>query len=165
MMRARMRAHRWIVVLLCLHAARASAAPSRCAPVELFKDDFAHFPPGWLSKPLGTLNGAIQEYHYLANRGVPLGPWANAICYQDAWLASDEDGVPYVEQHLINDLPQIMNPLFVTGDPEWADYTVAARGRPLSVADSAGVRVRYATDPHHYLLALSARQGARLRVR
>src|SRR2546421_12537822 len=165
MMRARMRAHRWIVVLLCLHAARAPAAPSRCAPVELFKDAFAHFPPGWLSKPLGTLNGAIQEYHYLANRGVPLGPWANAICYQDAWLASDEDGVPYVEQHLINDLPQLMNPLFVTGDPEWADYTVDARVRPLSVADWAGIVFRYATHRPYYLFALSGGKEARLRAR
>ena len=31
---------------------------------ELFKDDFSHYPPGWLSSPVGQLNGAIQEYHY-----------------------------------------------------------------------------------------------------
>jgi len=27
------------------------------------------------------LSGAIQEYHHLPHRGVPLGPWANAICH------------------------------------------------------------------------------------
>jgi hypothetical protein len=35
---------------------------------ELFHNDFAHFPPGRLSGPIGELNGAIQEYHYLPHR-------------------------------------------------------------------------------------------------
>jgi rhamnogalacturonan endolyase len=38
------------------------------------------------------------------NRGVPLGPWANAIAHMDAWVAGDEDGKPYVEHHLVNEL-------------------------------------------------------------
>ena len=59
--------------LLCVSAcAFASAA-------ELFRDDFSRFPPGWLTSPVGALNAAIQEYHYLPHRGVPLGPWSNAI--------------------------------------------------------------------------------------
>ena len=70
---------------------------------ELFHDDFSHFPPGRLSGPIGELNGAIQEYHYLAHRGVPLDPWASAICYLDSWLVSDEDGKSYLEQHLTAD--------------------------------------------------------------
>ena len=39
--------------------------------VELFADDFSRFPPGsaFLS-PMGQLNGAIQEYHYIEHRGV-----------------------------------------------------------------------------------------------
>src|SRR5262247_50498 len=86
------------------------AAPSQ---VELFRDDFSKFPPGWLSKPVGLLNGAIQEYHYLANRGVPLGDWANAVVHLDPWVAGDEDGQPYLEQHLVYDLPQQSSPLFV----------------------------------------------------
>ena len=53
---------------------------------ELFSDDFSHFPPGWLSQPVGQLNGAIQEYHYLPHRGVPLDPWANPIIHLDAWI-------------------------------------------------------------------------------
>ena len=27
---------------------------------ELFHDDFSRFPPGWLSAPVGMLNGAIE---------------------------------------------------------------------------------------------------------
>src|SRR4051795_7129905 len=99
----------------------ARAAP-RCPVVELFRDDFSRFPPGWLSKPVGTLNAAIQEYHYLPNRGVPTGPWANAICHLDPWVAGDEDGVPYLEQHSVAELPDYTIPLFLTGDPAWTDY-------------------------------------------
>ena len=55
---------------------------------DLFRDDFSAFPPGWLTRPVGQLNGAIQEYHYLAHRGVPLGPWAIVICHLDAWARS-----------------------------------------------------------------------------
>ena len=36
---------------------------------ELFRDDFSYYPSGWLSSPVGQLNGAIQEYHYLPHRG------------------------------------------------------------------------------------------------
>jgi hypothetical protein len=110
-----------------------SAAPrGLCAPVSLFSDDFSRYPPGWLSKPVGTLNGAIQEYHYLPHRGVPTQPWANAICHLDPWVAGDEDGVPYLEQHSIADLPDFTVPMFITGDHEWADYTVEAKMKPLS---------------------------------
>ncbi|MFN0123465.1 MAG: hypothetical protein ACKV2V_23430 [Blastocatellia bacterium] len=144
-----------------------AATPRAQAPdvVELFQDDFSRYPPGVLSRPLGLLNGAIQEYHYLAHRGVPLGPWENAICYQDAWAAGDEDGTYYLEQHLINDLPGLMNPLFVTGDPEWSDYTVEARVKPLALNEMAGVVFRYHTNRHYYMVALTGGNTARLLVR
>jgi len=154
-------------VLLMLGASAGSEA-SECARSDVFRDDFSRFPPGWLSKPVmtnGTLNGAIQEYHYLPHRGVPLGPWENAICYLDAWVASDEDGVPYVEQHLVNDLSSLMAPLFVTGEPEWGDYTVEAKVRPLSLDDFVGLAFRYATNRDYYLFALTGGKEARLAVR
>jgi len=133
--------------------------------VELFRDDFAGFPAGLLSRPVGQLNGAIQEYHYLAHRGVPLWPWENAICHLDAWAAGDEDGQPYLEQHLVNDQSRLMNPLFITGDPEWSDYTVEAKVRPLALSDMAGTVFRYHTNRHYYLFALSGGNQARLVVR
>src|SRR5690242_9306027 len=81
-----------------------------CAPgAVLFQDDFSRYPAGWLSRPVGLLNAAIQEYHYLPYRGVPLGPWENAICHLDAWIAGDEDGSPYLEQHLASSVPQFTN--------------------------------------------------------
>ena len=74
-----------------------------CGAAELFRDDFSRFPPGWLTRPVGQLNAAIQEYHYLPHRGVPLGPWANAICHLDAWAVGEEEGHAYLEQHTVND--------------------------------------------------------------
>ena len=51
-----------------------SVAAASSTQVELFRDDFSKLPPGWLSKPVGLLNGAIQEYHYLPHRGVSAFP-------------------------------------------------------------------------------------------
>ncbi len=148
---------------LALASAAALALP--CAAADLFRDDFSRFPPGWLSSPLGQLNGAIQEYHYLAHRGAPTGPWANAICHNDSWVAGDEDGVPYLEQHLINPDARIMNPIFLTGDAEWSDYTVEVKVKPLSTDDMAGAVFRYRTNRHYYLFALTGGTAARLAVR
>ena len=134
-------------------------------PADLFRDDFSRFPPGWLTRPIGQLNGAIQEYHYLPHRGVPLGPWANAICHLDAWAVGDEEGTPYLEQHTVNAQAALMNPLFITGDPEWGDYTVEVEVRPLSLDDMAGVVFRYHTNRHYYLFALTGGKTARLAVR
>jgi len=150
-------------MLLLLMAATLLAGTARGA--ELFSDDFSRFPPGPLSGPVGQLNAAIQEYHYLPHRGVPLGPWANAICHLDAWVAGDEEGRPYLEQHSVNNLAQLMNPILVTGDPEWRDYTVEARVRPLATGEMAGLVFRYRTNRHYYLFALSGGNRARLAVR
>ena len=153
---------------LLVFALPPAARPAEsCAPAPVFADDFAGFPPGWLSHPVGqpALNGAIQEYHYLEQRGVPLGPWENAICYLDAWIAGDEDGVPYLEQHLVNDLPRLMSPLLVTGDAAWADYTVEARVKPLALDDFVGLAFRYETNRHYYLFALQGGNEVRLAVR
>jgi hypothetical protein len=49
----------------------------------------------------------------------------NAIGHLDAWIAGDEDGTPYLEQHLSRTAPQFSTPLFVTGDPEWSEGTQA----------------------------------------
>jgi len=43
------------------HPAHAWCSP--CGADELFRDDFSGFPPGWLTRPVGQLNAAIQEYH------------------------------------------------------------------------------------------------------
>ncbi|HWB87514.1 MAG TPA: hypothetical protein VG675_25455 [Bryobacteraceae bacterium] len=121
----------------------------------LFEDDFSHFPAGWLTQPVGSLNAAIQEYHYLPNRGIPLGPWANAITHLDAWVVSDENGKAYLEQQFDPSAMHFTTPIFVTGDPEWADYTVEARIKPLSTADIAGVVFRYHTNRHYYIFAMT----------
>ena len=91
------------LILLFVFSFALSAAPSQ---VELFRDDFSKFPPGWLSKPVGLLNGAIQEYHYLPHRGVATFPWYNPITHNDSWVAGDEDGKTYLEQHLMHDQPE-----------------------------------------------------------
>jgi rhamnogalacturonan endolyase len=140
-------------------------ALSPCSAADLFRDDFSGFPPGWLSNPVGMLNAAIQEYHYLPHRGVPLGAWANAICHLDAWVVGDEEGKPYLEQHSINSLREIMNPIFLTGDSEWSDYSVEARVKPLLLEEMAGLVFRYHTNRHYYLFALTGGKRARLALR
>ena len=132
---------------------------------ELFADDFSKLPAGWLSSPVGTLNGAIQEYHYLPHRGVPLGKWENAICHLDAWIIGDEEGTSFLEQHTVHPLPELSTPMFVTGDPEWQDYRSEVRVRPLALNQTLGLVFRYHTNRHYYMLALSGGDTAKLVVR
>jgi hypothetical protein len=130
---------------------------------DLFRDDFSRFPPGWLTSPMGTLNGAIQEYHYLPHRGVPLGPWESAIAHLDSWVAGDEGGKPYLEQHLDPSARQFTSPIMMTGDPEWDDYTVEVRAKALAFGGGmAGLVFRYHTNRHYYLFALEDGNRARL---
>src|SRR5919106_1684608 len=70
---------------------------------------------------------------------------SNPNTHNDSWVAGDEDGKTYLEQHLRHDQPERWQPLFVTGDPLWTSYTVSARVRPLSLAESAGIVFRYHT--------------------
>lgn len=134
-------------------------------PADLFRDDFSRFPPGWLSRPIGQLNAAIQEYHYLKHRGVDTHPWANPIVHLDCWVVGDEDGRSYLEQHLMADRPQWFNALMITGDPEWGNYTVEARVKPLSFGDTAGVVFRYQTNRHFFVFGLRGGNEAVLRLR
>jgi hypothetical protein len=141
-----------------LLAATVSAA-------DLFRDDFSRYPAGLLSQPMGQLNGAIQEYHYIEHRGIRTHPWRNPIVHLDSWAVSDEEGKPYIEQHLVNDMTGRTTPLFVTGDEEWADYTVGVSMKPLSLRELAGVVFRYHTSRHYYLFALRGGNEAVLLVR
>lgn len=171
-----MRSH-WMVLLALtfgtpagvVSAAEPKAKPSSESAVELFRDDFSRFPPGMLSRPIGFINGAIQEYHYLANRGVPLGPWGNSICYLDAWAAGSEDGKTYLDQVLPTKggrmMAKLFAPLFVTGEPEWGDYTVEVTMTPRSTDDLAGLVFRYHTNRHHYVFNLQDGNKARLAIR
>jgi rhamnogalacturonan endolyase len=150
----------YMIALLMLPMCAAGASNT-----ELFRDDFSGFPAGLLSQPVGQLNGAIQEYHYLAHRGVPTGAWANAIVHDDSWLIGDEAGKSYLEQHLVNDRPAHYNPLFITGDPEWTDTTVEVKVRPLSLDQFAGLVFRYHHNRHYYLFSLQDGNRARLSLR
>lgn len=138
-----------------------AATPTANDRVELFADDFSRFPPGVLSAPLGLLNGAIQEYHYIEHRGVRTHPWRNPLVHLDTWAAGDDSDGPYLEQHTINTDARF-NPLFVTGDLEWRDYTVDVSVQPLSLEQHAGLVVRYRTSRHYYRVTLE--QGTHLRV-
>jgi rhamnogalacturonan endolyase len=149
------------LTLWFLSALAAIVAVRAQGTVGLFRDDFSRLPPGMLSAPLGLLNGAIQEYHYIEHRGVKTYPWRNPIVHLDSWAAGDEGTAPYLEQHLINDDLRFA-PLFVTGDPDWRDYSVAVSVRPLALQKEAGLAFRYRTSRHYYRLALE--DGRRLRL-
>jgi rhamnogalacturonan endolyase len=148
---------RCVILILVLTGAAVGA--------DLFRDDFSRFPPGLLWQPIGQLNGAIQEYHYIEHRGIHTYPWRNPIVHLDSWAVSDEEGKPYIEQHLVNPDPGRTTPLFVTGDEEWGDYTVEVSVKPLSLADLAGLAFRYRTSRHYYLFALRGGDEAVLLVR
>ena len=139
--------------------------PAILPGAELFRDDFSRFPPGHLSQPIGQLNGAIQEYHYIEHRGVRTHPWRNPIVHLDSWVVSDEDGKPYIEQSLVNAEPGRTTMLFATGDEEWTGYSVEANVKPLSLAELAGVVFRYHTSRHYYVFALRGGKEAALLVR
>ncbi len=156
-----------IVIIACLMlyvriAIFGLAAIMAARGADLFRDDFSSFPPGWLITPVGLLNGAIQEYHYVANRGVPLGPWSNAICHLDGWVVGDEGSKPYLEQHLTRTANQFTNAIFITGEPEWSDYTVEAKVKPLRLDGMAGIVFRYHTNRHYYVFALEGGNKARI---
>jgi hypothetical protein len=153
-----------LATAVLLSAALRPANYTGAAEVQLFADDFSRFKPGVLSAPLGLLNGAIQEYHYIEHRGVRTFPWRNPIVHHDGWAAGDEDGAPYLEEHLTNDDGRFA-PLFVTGDPEWRDYRVEALVKPLSLEKEAGLVFRYRTSRHYYRLALEDGRRLRLAVR
>jgi rhamnogalacturonan endolyase len=144
-----------------LLAFMAGPAQTRTDRVDLFADDFSRFAPGVLSAPLGLLNGAIQEYHYIEHRGVRTLPWRNPLVHLDTWAAGDDGEGPYLEQHTINTDARF-NPLFVTGNPEWRNYTVEVSVQPLSLEQFTGVAVRYRTSRHYYRLALE--DGTHLRL-
>jgi hypothetical protein len=167
-----MRHAMWIASVLCAllsGSTPTSAEESQTSAFTLFADDFSRFPPGPLTAPLGKLNGAIQEYHYLPHRGVVLAPWANAICHIDAWVAGETDSKPYLEQHLAPShqdmVPKLFAPLFITGEPEWRDDTIEVSMCPLSTTEWAGVVFRYHTNRHHVLFALEDGKRARLAKR
>ncbi len=54
------------------------------------------------------------------------------------------------------------NPIFITGDPEWSDYTVEVSVKPLAVEDGAGVAFRYHTNRHYYWFGLSGGKEVQL---
>ena len=147
-----------LVVLSLILAAGVSAG-------ELFRDDFSRYPPRVFASPVKELTNAIHEYHYLAHRGVSLEPWANAMIHDDAWAGGDEDGKTYVEMHVINEQSGHFNSTLIAGDPEWSDYTVECKVRPLLMEDTAGIVFRYHTNRHHYAFLLEDGKKAGLYLR
>ncbi len=73
-----------VLVVIAIAGGRVFSVPSE-HDVELFKDDFSRFAPGMLSAPLGQLNGAIQEYHYIEHRGVPTSCFAETPYFAEGF--------------------------------------------------------------------------------
>jgi hypothetical protein len=64
-----------------------------------------------------------------------------------------------------NRLARHFAPTLIIGDPEWSDYTVEVKVRPLLMEDMAGVAFRYHTNRHYYLFSLEDGKKVRLRLR
>ena len=127
----------------------------------LFHDDFSGLPAGWLSEPLGRLNTAIQEFHWIAGRALPQGAWSNGVVDQDAWLVSSEAGMSYMQQQLHHP-PDHVNAVLIAGEREWRDYTVSVRVKPLALDGIVGVAFRYQTNRQYFLFGLNEGDKAQL---
>lgn len=124
-------------------------------PAVLANESFEDLPLGFFSSAATPL----FEYHYTPPAR-PLGRWEDAVIMNGrdrCWLVAEEDGNHVMEQTVWNENGRKWtSPMVVTGDPEWSDYTVEARVRPLSTRDLAGIVFRYANNRNHYLFALEA---------
>ena len=58
--------------------------------------------------------------------------WENAICHLDAWVAGDEDGKPYLEQHEVNARARLRTPSSSPAIRSGATTPSRSRVRPLS---------------------------------
>lgn len=128
---------------------------------ELFRDDFSQFPAGWVWYPVDQQGTAIQENHWIASRALPHGAWSNGVVDHDSWLASSEDGKPYMQQQLFHP-PHHVYEVLITGDPEWGDYTVEAMVKPLSLDGFAGIAFRYQMNVQYYVFGLIGGNTAQL---
>ena len=129
---------------------------------DLFHDDFSHF-PNW------PLDRAPRHYER-CDPGIPLPgqsrcaarPLGERHLPYRFLVDRNDSGKPYLEQSLAPDARQFTNPILLTGDPEWSNYTVEVNMQPLATADFAGLLFRYHTNRHYYLFALSGGNKALL---
>ncbi len=140
-----------------------SLPAQKASTTVLANETFQDLPTGFFSNPTTPL----YEYHYVKtdrNRG----RWEDAVILGGTWgarywLVDEENGNRFIEQTIWNEKTrEWASPMVVTGDPEWADYTVEARVRPLSTRDLAGLAFRYRNNRNHYLLALAGGKHLRL---
>lgn len=133
------------------------------SPAVLANETFDDFPVGWFS--MGAT--PLHEYHYIKPPGYR-GRWEDAVIMSGRdryWLIDEENGNRFIEQTIQNDSKKGASPMVITGDPEWADYTLEVKARPLATREMAGVVFRYRTNRHYYLLALDSGKRIRLLIR
>ncbi|MGO9642425.1 MAG: hypothetical protein ACLP1Y_14110 [Candidatus Acidiferrales bacterium] len=136
-------------------------APSSGNWLEFFHDDFSKLPAGWLTEPIGQLNSAIQENHWIASRAWPHGAWSNGVADLDSWFVSSEDGKSYMQQQI--DHPRVgAKSVLITGEEEWGDYASEALVKPLALDGTAGLAFRYHTNREYYLFALAGGASAQI---
>jgi len=159
---------RHLILALILLTAAAGRQGERV--VSLAEESFEDLPLGFFSSPPTPL----YEYHYLPAERYR-GRWEDAVIMTGRdgryWLVAEEDGNRLMEHTIWNENRAWTNPILVTGDPEWADYTIEARVRPLATrtgknacpyCDLAGLVFRYRNNRNYYLLALEEGAWARL---
>jgi rhamnogalacturonan endolyase len=134
-------------------AQSSAAAAATGGWSEFFHDDFSKLPDGWLTEPIGQLNSAIQENHWIAARACPHGAWSNGVADLDSWFVSSEDGASYMQQQI--DHPRVgAKSVLITGDDDWGDYAVEALVKPLALDGTAGIAFRYHTNREYYAFQL-----------
>jgi len=95
----------------------------------------------------GDPDNTIEE-RYFANWQLPLTPHKYWQRPSPFILDEEEDGSTVLE------CERQCEAAMVTGDPDWADYTVESRVRVITEGARAGVVARYRTSRHYYLFAV-----------
>ena len=107
--------------------------------------------------------GAHGEYHYWPIEGYR-GRWYEPTI-KSRWRSPHWTVIESGGEHLMvqTTLSADCASVLVTGDPDWADYTVACTVRPLSLQGPCGLAARYQDSRNYYSLSVDG-SGAALRL-
>jgi len=135
----------------------------------LADEDFSDLPTGSFSR----MRTPLYEYHFIPEEKYR-GNWREATTFQASierayipapmgtWNVIEVDGHHEMEQSSVNRRGDTF-PMIITGDVDWADYTLECELWPLSVKNMVGVMFRYQNSRNFYYLCFD--NGDKIQLR